>query len=123
MIRMRTNSTLAASNTGRATSWQPYINVDLRWLMAPIAAVIIALNLLFYVALESKRVGLPPWKDSQIRSLLALDPSARRHIDRLEYSEVQHTPVRLVQSEHGWWLQAVRGGSQREMERQDEVHE
>ena len=110
--RMRTTSDTNDPVLGRATYSEAYIAINFRWLIVPIVSVLLALLLLVAVVISSRRAGLPAWKDSQTRALLAIEPETRLRVDGVASETVRAFPVRLHEGEdRRWRLRAAERGA------------
>ena len=85
-----------------------YIAVELRWLIIPIASVILTLLFLSMIILESDQCGIPSWRSSQIKPLLSLDQSAAKVLSLPDASmrpeeRAKELEMRLEQGADGQW--------------------
>jgi len=85
-----------------------YIAVEFRWLIIPIASVILTLLFLLAIIFESARRGIPAWRLSQIKPLLHLDQSVAEALclpDAIMLSEdrAKEVNVKLEQGADRQW--------------------
>lgn len=105
---LRTTSDEKSSAPGEAMIPEVYIAVEFRWLIAPIASVILALLFLLMIILESAQWGIPSWRSSQIKPLLSLDPSAAKALSlpgasKRPEERAKELEMRLEQGADGQW--------------------
>ena len=97
---------------GTAKTPEVHIAVEFRWLIVPIASVILSLILLSAVIFETARTGAPAWKASSIAALLSLDHDAANAIALQDHSRslderARNLALRLKQGgKREWTLEA-----------------
>ena len=110
-LRLRTTSDQQSIAPGTALEPDVHIEVDFRWLILPIASVILSLVLLLTVMFETARSGVPAWKMSNIAALLSIDHGAGKaiasqdHTRRLD-ERASNLAVKLKRGDdRGWFLE------------------
>lgn len=106
--RLRTTSDEQSTASGEALIPEVYIAVELRWLIIPIASVILTLLFLLMIIFQSARSGVPAWRLSQIQPLLSLDQSAAKALSLPDASKrpeerAKELEMRLGQGADGQW--------------------
>ena len=107
-LRLRTTSDNNSTAPGIAEALETHIAVQFRWLIVPIASVILSLILLSAVIFETARSGAPAWKASSIAALLSLDHDAGNAIASQDHSRslderARDLALRLKQGENRQW--------------------
>ncbi|KAL9105116.1 MAG: hypothetical protein Q9163_000034 [Psora crenata] len=109
---LRTTSDLNSTTAGFAQAPQVHIAVQFRWLIVPIASVILSLILLSAVIFETARSGVPAWKMSSIGALLSLDHDAGSAIASQDHNRplderARDLTLRLKQGGDQQWILEV----------------
>ncbi|KAL8716979.1 MAG: hypothetical protein Q9225_005740 [Loekoesia sp. 1 TL-2023] len=111
---LRTTSDNPSTAPGIAETPEVHIAVEFRWLIVPIASVILSLILLSAVIFETPRSGAPAWKASFIAALLSLDHDAGNAIASQDHSRslnerARDLSLRLKQGGNRQWTLEVNG--------------
>ena len=108
---LRTSSNIPATAPGTANYNEIYISVDFRWLVLPILSIALSLVFLVAVAVETKRKGVPVWKDGLGKVLCAVEPETRVRMEKLDDNKEGWESVPVVierEGRRGWWLRGPR---------------
>ena len=108
IARLRTTSDEKSSASGEASIPEVYIAVELRWLIIPIASVILTLFFLLMIIYESAQSGIPAWRLSQVQPLLSLDQSAAEALslsdtDKRPEERAKELEMTLKKGADGQW--------------------